>query len=116
MKLKKVNIEIKSDAEIFNEVAEVMENIAAGKKVKKHRAVSFDSLDHFRSIITPERLRLLSIIRKHSPKTIYQLAKLAKRDYANVHRDVAVLERFDFLERDKKGLESCEKIEIGITV
>lgn len=116
MKLKKVNIEIKSDEELFRQAAEVMKKIAAGEKVKKHNAISFDSLDQLRSIVTPQRLGLLGIIREHRPKTIYELAKLAKRDYANVHRDVSILEHAGFIERDKKGLDSYDKIEIGITV
>lgn len=116
MKVKKVNVEIKSREEVFQEAKEVMKKVMRGEKVEKSEALVFESVDDFRSLITPQRMRLLKLIHKHNPKSIYRLAKIARRDYANVHRDVEILERFDFLERENKKLESCDLIKIEIKV
>ncbi len=91
MKLKQIEIEISSLHESLDRAAEVMEKISRGEPVKPRRILSFTTLDLMRKFLTPERLKLMGIIRRQKPKSIYALAKLAKRDAKSVNTDVKVL-------------------------
>lgn len=91
MKLKQIEIEISSIHESLDRAAEVMEKISRGEPVKARRILSFTTLDLMRKFLTPERLKLMGIIRRQKPKSIYALAKLAKRDAKSVNTDVKVL-------------------------
>lgn len=52
---------------------------------------------------TPARLRLLKTLKTVGPVTIYALAKHLKRNYSNVHRDVARLMEHGMAAKDKTG-------------
>ena len=91
MKLKQIEIEISSLKESLDRAAEVMEKISRGEPVKTRRILSFVTIDLMRKFLTPERLKLMGIIRRQKPKSIYALAKLAKRDAKSVNTDVKVL-------------------------
>ncbi|HUJ16437.1 MAG TPA: hypothetical protein VL197_00410 [Nitrospirota bacterium] len=65
--MRNIKIAIKSDAELLNEVKDVVGKIERGEKVKKHEGVSFDSIDAMRKVLTEERLRVLWAIKKEHP-------------------------------------------------
>ena len=80
MKVKNIKIAIKSDKELFNEIKEVWNKLEKGEKVKKHEGISFANLDVMRKALTEERLRILKVIKKKHPSSIYALAKILERD------------------------------------
>jgi predicted transcriptional regulator len=92
MKIKRVKINLKSLEDVGEETAQVMRALESGKKVaaKSHEVV-FTDFAAVRSFLTPKRLELIRLIRKHAPDSIAQLARLAKRDFARVYQDVRVL-------------------------
>src|SRR3989304_2718043 len=79
MKVKNIKIAIKSDKELFNEIKEVWNKLEKGEKVKKHEGISFANLDVMRKVLTEERLRILKVIKKEHPSSIYALAKILER-------------------------------------
>lgn len=91
MKVKNIRMAIKSENELFDEVKEVWGKLEGGEKVKKHEAIYFESLDAMRRVLTEERLRILKVIRKEHPASIYELAKILKRDLKNTFNDVQFL-------------------------
>ena len=91
MKVKNIRVAIKSENELFDEVKEVWGKLEGGEKVKKHEAIYFESLDAMRRVLTEERLRILKVIRKEHPASIYALAKILKRDLKNTFNDVQFL-------------------------
>ncbi|MDO8141579.1 MAG: hypothetical protein Q6358_08775, partial [Candidatus Brocadiales bacterium] len=91
MKVKNIKIAIKSDKELFNEIKEVWNKLEKGEKVKKHVGISFANLDVMRKVLTEERLRILKVIRKEHPTSIYELAKILERDIKNTFDDVRYL-------------------------
>lgn len=101
MKVRNIKIAIKSDKELYNEVKEVWEKLEKGEKVKKHEGVSFESLEAMRKVITEERLRILKTIKKEHPSSIYELAKLLKRDVKNTFNDVQFLTQAGLIELKK---------------
>ena len=73
MKVRNIKIAIKSDAELLNEVKDVVGKIERGEKVKKHEGVSFDSIDAMRKVLIEERLRVLRAIKKEHPESVWLL-------------------------------------------
>lgn len=62
-------------------------------------------------IITPERLRLIRIIKEKKPRSVSELAKLVGRRVDAVSRDLRILEFYDFLELLQSGKQKIPKME-----
>ncbi|MGR3303418.1 MAG: HVO_A0114 family putative DNA-binding protein [Candidatus Scalindua sp.] len=105
MKVKNIRLEIKSEDEFINEAKGVMKKLSKGVNVRAKSIISFESLGVMRKFITDERLRVLKTIKKYQPSSVYELAKILKRDIKNVSNDVNYLESIDLLEvkRTTKG-------------
>jgi predicted transcriptional regulator len=56
-------------------------------------------------VMSVGRVELIEAIQKHAPNSIYELARLLERDFANVHRDVKTLSEIGLpaLEEAKSG-------------
>ena len=84
----------------------------------------FASLADMARALTPKRLDLLRLIRKHRPASVRELAHLAGRDAKNVLGDVAVLENLGFVEstgerraRYRRALRSdIGRIEVQVAI
>ncbi|PIP19425.1 MAG: ArsR family transcriptional regulator [Candidatus Omnitrophica bacterium CG23_combo_of_CG06-09_8_20_14_all_41_10] len=109
MKVRNIKITIKSDVEFFKEVKNVWKKLEQGEKVKKHEGISFESLETMRKVLTEERLRILKIIKKYHPGSIYELAKILKRDTKNVSDDVHYLAELALIEIEKGKSNGREK-------
>ncbi len=111
MKLRKVTIKIESLHDGLKDFAETYQKLARGEKVEKEEIVSFVDIDVMRQMLTNQRIRLLKLINKHSPKTIYELAKMADRPYVNVFRDVKSLAEMGLvsLAREKRKVQPTAK-------
>lgn len=124
MKVKNMKISIKSKEELFKEAKEVWKKLEKGEKVKKHEGISFESLESMRKVLTEERLRILKTIKKEHPRSIYELAKILKRDIKNTFDDVQFLSQAGLidLEKTKDGREKTtprvnyDKITLEISV
>lgn len=110
MKIKNVIIGIRSIEEVLNNAQDVMERIERGEKVKKGRhGVYFENLDVMRKAITQERLKILKAIKEKHPASIYELAKLLKRNLKNVSNDVHYLADLGLIELEKGKSNGREK-------
>jgi predicted transcriptional regulator len=113
VKIKKVKINLKSLEEVGHEMAQVMRAVESGKAVSpKHHEIVFSDSAALRSFLTPKRLELIWLIRKHGPNSISELARLAKRDFARVYQDLKVLSEAGIIEIPK-GLKS-ERAKPGV--
>ena len=65
--------------------------------------LSFEDLPLLLRALTPARWVLLEAVRKEGAASIYELAKRLKRDYKNVHTDVARLAELGLVERREDG-------------
>ena len=103
--MKTLEIKIKSREQAYAELIEVVKNVQAGKKVPPVRGteVYFTSLEAVRALLTDKRLELLHLIRKHSPRSINQLATIAGRDFKNVHTDIMLLKKYGLIKLNKSG-------------
>lgn len=109
MKVKNVTLRIKSLEDVIKEAKGVMKRLEKGETAKKHEGISFANLDVMRKVLTEERLRILKVIRKEHPTSIYELAKILERDIKNTFDDVQYLAEVGLIEL-KKSKEGREKI------
>ena len=102
--MKTLEIKIKSREQANEEFLEVVNSIKAGKKLPTVRKteVYFTSLEAVRALLTDKRLDLLHLIRKHSPRSINQLASIAGRDFKNVHTDIMLLKDYGLVQLSKR--------------
>ncbi|HEY3247379.1 MAG TPA: hypothetical protein VGK88_03670 [bacterium] len=101
-----LEIRIKSVQGVLEDFKRAYRAAEEGRTAPKREGTFFASVEAARTLLTPERVRLLALIRKHRPASIYELAKLAGRDLKNVHDDVALLERHGIIATD---LEESDK-------
>jgi predicted transcriptional regulator len=87
MALKTIRVRIKS----VDDAIGVMRAIQVKKKVRKQQGEYFENLEAVRAALTETRLALLRVIRKRKPKSDAELARIAKRDFKAVYRDVDAL-------------------------
>lgn len=88
---KTLKIRIASRAEALD-AFEVAWNQSAGRVPSQSESVlGFTDLPLLLATLTPARWALLARLREAGPQSVNALAKLAGRDYKNVHTDVRVL-------------------------
>jgi len=56
------------------------------------------SVSVLRSILAPEKARMLHALKTKQPNSIYELAKILGRDFKSVRQDIATLESFGLVE------------------
>ena len=62
-------------------------------------------------------MELLSIIKHKNPKSVYELAKISKRAYKNVHDDIVLLEQLGLITRENHRVEvEFNKLNIEVAV
>ncbi|MEK7242392.1 MAG: ArsR family transcriptional regulator, partial [Planctomycetota bacterium] len=105
MRVKRVKIGIKSLKEMLQDFVKTGKAVERGEKVKKEVGVYFENAEAFGKALTPKRLELLRLIRKHQPKTMHALSRLAGRDTKNISQDLRLLENL--------GLVSIRKEKTG---
>ena len=76
--------------------------------------LAFGSLRELFSALTEKRLELMRHVASHEGLNTHQLAQQLKRNYKNIHTDVAALIELGLLEKDEKGLLSAPFDEIVI--
>jgi predicted transcriptional regulator len=91
---KRLTIEIRPLEDALSEFAEAFKTAATGRRVRRRDGIYFTSIEAARNLLTPNRLALLSAIRTKRPSSIYELARLVRRDLKNVQSDLQLLQRY----------------------
>ncbi|MBU1136240.1 MAG: hypothetical protein ABIG37_01995 [Nanoarchaeota archaeon] len=58
----------------------------------------FSGLTDLRQLLSNEKAKILNIIKNKNPESIYKLSKILGRDFKSVRHDIALLEKFGFIE------------------
>lgn len=95
---KTLTFRIKALDDAFTEFRDTFKTVRAGRRVPRTDGVYFTSIEAARNFLTPGRLALLRAIRAKRPGSIYELAKMVKRDLKNVQDDLRLLERYGLVE------------------
>ena len=118
MKVKKIKIQIKSLDVALDEFVKMAGKVQRGIKVVPKTGTYVADAETARSIFTESRLRLIHVVKHKAPSSIYELAKLVKRDFKNVYDDVLFLAEVGILgitesrtgRKQKKPSLLCESI------
>jgi predicted transcriptional regulator len=91
---KTLTIKIKPLEEALEGFRKTFKAVEAGRRVNRREGIYFTNVEAARNLLTPNRLVLLRVIRRQRPGSIYQLAKILKRDLKNVQDDLHLLEEY----------------------
>ena len=87
------------------------------KKVAGEKAdYDFDSIASLRSLLSNEKASILDVIKSKLLKSIYELARVLKRDFKSVSDDIKLLERFGFIDLIKEKTGKRERLKPVIVV
>jgi predicted transcriptional regulator len=101
----KVQVNVGSLGDMGKRFAQAWSRAAAGEEVEETH-VTFLNLQTMLDTLSPRRLELLRHVRQHGAGNVRELANALKRDYKNVHQDVAVLEATGLLIREGRKLSA----------
>ncbi len=85
-KIKNISINIGTDSRGF-----------LGKLSESKIKNDFSNIEMIRMIFSKERIRLISLIKDKKPNSIYELSKIAKKDFKIVHEDLNILKNFGII-------------------
>ncbi len=93
--MKTVTFSIGPLAEVADDFSRTFDAVRTGRRIarKPRDEIGFTSIEAARNFLTRERLALMRTIRTRHPGSLYELAKMVKRDFKNVQEDVRILER-----------------------
>lgn len=97
----KAIIELSRRGSIFSAAARQVAGSRRGRR--PDYLLSFESARSLFAELTPARLDLLDTLRRTGASSVNALAKAARRNYSNVHTDVARLEELGLIERAEDG-------------
>lgn len=101
---KTLNVRVASTADALDRF-EAAWHLATGRKAPAPLEVlSFADLPLLLKTLTPARWALLRELKKLGPASVFALARHLKRDYKNVHTDVARLVELKLIERTEHSL------------
>lgn len=101
----KIQVNVGSLADMGKRFTQAWNRAAAGDQIEETH-VTFLNVQTMLDTLSPRRLELLRHVRQHGAGNIRELAHALKRDYKNVHQDVAVLETTGLLIREGRKLSA----------
>lgn len=101
--MKTLEIQIKSRQQADAEFIEAYKGSSPRRKSPAKLGIYFTSLEAVRTLLTEKRLKLLHLIRQHSPRSINQLAGIAGRDFKNVYTDIMLLKGYGLIQLSKRS-------------
>ncbi len=78
-------------------IGNVIDDVENRRTTDSEGVIYVENIDVARKILTPERMRLLSVVRKSKPASLYALAQMMKKDIKSVITDADMLHRYGLL-------------------
>ncbi len=100
-KLKGLNIVFSSHDEFMSGIKDSLFGDKAA--AEENEAISFDSIETFKRLMTSNKLEILIAIARLKPVSINQLSKLINREFPHVLKDCRSLETFGFIKMLESG-------------
>ena len=101
MKVKRVKIGVRPPGTIFNEAAEVLQQLESGQQIRSQGEwLYFSNVREMGKVLTPKRLELLKAVHDHRPESIRALAIVAGRNVKNVTDDLSLLVSLGLVEME----------------
>ena len=81
---------------------EILATVKTGKPSISQHQISFANIKDITEEFISPRPKLFTCVVENKPSSLYQLAKLLKRDYANVYKDVQNLVAMGVIKLEKE--------------
>lgn len=101
--MNKVQVNVGNLADMGKRFAGAWNRATAGEQVSDTN-ITFLDVQTMLDTLSPKRLELLRHVHHHETGNVRELAQALKRDYKNVHNDVAVLASAGLLVREGRRL------------
>jgi len=103
---------MKKEDKLLQMFGKMIENAIENPELAPDKVVIISlSVEERNRILTPERIRLIRVIRNKKPKNVKGLASLVDRRVDAVSRDLRILNNYGFLEFLRNGKEKTPRIE-----
>src|SRR4051794_1743384 len=76
------------------------------KHIQPKNLLILNNLEAIYRSVTPARLEIFTCLLEKKPHNIAELAKLLKRDYANIYKDLRALQSLEIIKLKKVGSET----------
>lgn len=100
---KALEVRVGAAADALDRFEAMWNRAAEGRPARPLEVLSFADLPLLLKTLTPARWDLMEKLRAAGPLSIYQLAKLLRRDYKNVHTDVTQLAALGLIAKARDG-------------
>ncbi|MGQ0591410.1 MAG: HVO_A0114 family putative DNA-binding protein [Gammaproteobacteria bacterium] len=98
----KAIVGVESHEAMLRRSLEIARRVDRGERVPEaDYHLNFANAAQLFSELTPERMRLLEVLKTGGAQSIYALAKTLGRNYSNVHRDVQRLLKLELVGKDE---------------
>lgn len=104
--MSELRIHVEDTDAFFERAHQIARRLDAGERNVSEFHFSFDTPEQMFTVLTANRWRLLTALRRHGPWSIRALAGSLGRDYKAVHTDVMALIDANLIRRDEKGVIS----------
>jgi len=104
MNNKHIHVGIDSPDNAFKRFIGKWNELESGVESNSDVHINFEDFSMFLSVMTPNRIRLLQVLRSSGPKSIRALSKTLNRDYKNTHTDVQKLLEAELVIKNQNGL------------
>jgi predicted transcriptional regulator len=113
----KAVVGVESHEEMLRRSLKIARRVDRGEPVAEAAYhLNFANAARLFSELTPERMRILEVLKATGPQSIYALAKHLNRNYSNVHRDVQKLMEHELVVRDERDQVYVPWQEVVISV
>jgi predicted transcriptional regulator len=76
----------------------------------------FEGIAAVRKLLSNEKAKILHTLKTKNPKSLYELAKLLKRDFKSVSEDIKLLGRFGFIDMISEKTGKRERLKPVLVV
>ncbi|MAE49529.1 ArsR family transcriptional regulator [Candidatus Pacearchaeota archaeon] len=102
--------------EIFIVDKEGSFNVIFKRFAGEKKDYDFEGLTALRRLLNNEKARMLHVIKVKKPGSIYELAKILKRDFKSVSQDIKLLDRFGFIDMIAEKTGNRERLKPVVVV
>jgi predicted transcriptional regulator len=88
--------------------------VERGIAQEEDKIIYLDSIEAARRILTPQRLKMLGIIRREKPASIYELAKKMGKNFRAIYRDVGIMSDVGLIQCEEYREGHREKTRVGV--
>lgn len=88
--------------------------VERGIAQKEDKIIYVDSLEAARKLLTPQRLKMLGIIKREKPASLYALAKIMGKNFRAIYRDVGILSEVGLIQKEDYLEGNREKTRVGV--